>query len=179
MLMAAFLLLTAVFAGAFDTIRPSTGWWPRLCKGMGLLLLVGAAVVFIGSFGGSIGTAPAPEPQIQWRQSVEAARSAAREGDRPMMIYFTQERCKECRHLEKSTFPDPAVVEASEGLVCVKFDGTDSDDPELKRVLDRYGVRVFPTIVFVTPEGEILPDLTVVGFVGPDRLASLMGQATR
>lgn len=178
MLVAAFLVVTSVFAGAFDTIQPSTGWWTRLCKGVGLLLLVGAGVVFIGSFGGGIGTAPAPERQIQWRESVEAARSAAREQDRPMMIYFTQERCRECRHLEKSTFPDPAVVKASEGLICVKFDGTDSDDPEVKQVMQRYGARIFPTIVFVTPGGEILSDLTVVGFAGPDRLSSLMRRAT-
>jgi thiol:disulfide interchange protein DsbD len=178
MVVAAFLLVTSVFAGAFDHLDPSSTWWPRACKAVGLILLASAVVIFVEPFLESSPAALQPEETIQWRDSLDQARDVAREQGQPLMIYFWQEYCPACRKLENSVFPHPSVLQASEELVCVKFDGTESKSPDVEPVLNRYEIRGFPTIVFVTPEGEMISDLTLVGYAPPERLAGAMRKAT-
>jgi len=43
-------ILTAVFMGAFDSLAPEAGWWPRTLKGMGLVVFVAGLYFLGGSF---------------------------------------------------------------------------------------------------------------------------------
>ena len=43
-------ILTAVFMGAFDSLAPEAGWWPRAMKGMGLVVFVAGLYFLGGSF---------------------------------------------------------------------------------------------------------------------------------
>ena len=174
MLLGGFLLVTSVFAGAFDRLTPDSSWWPRIRKSAGLLLLVGAVVVLSRPF---VSVQTSQESTINWQPSLSQARTQAEQQDRSMMLYFWQDYCPACRKLERSTFPASSVQAASRELVCVKFDGTRADDPDVKEVLDRYKVRGFPTIVFVGPDGKLLFDQTLVGYVSPTRLAQAMRAA--
>ncbi|MFW6457504.1 MAG: protein-disulfide reductase DsbD family protein [Planctomycetota bacterium] len=166
-----FLIVCAVFAGAFDRLVPESGWWPRLCKSVGLLFVVAAAFVLSAPFGMQ---KQLPEEGIMWEQSAEEGEIRSQQQEGPMMIYFWQENCPECDRLAQSTFVDPRVVERSREMVCVKFDGTNAREESVKKVLNRYGVLGFPTIVFVAPNGEIIDDATRVGYVDADELVRVM-----
>jgi hypothetical protein len=56
--------------------------------------------------------------------------------------------------LEAGAFTDDAVVKASEKLVMVKVDCTDTN--KVKDVLTKYGVRGFPTMLFMDPDGKVV-----------------------
>jgi thiol:disulfide interchange protein DsbD len=43
-------ILTAVFMGAFDSLAPEAGWWPRSLKGLGLVVFVAGLYFLGGSF---------------------------------------------------------------------------------------------------------------------------------
>ncbi|MEN8005661.1 MAG: cytochrome c biogenesis protein CcdA [Candidatus Krumholzibacteriota bacterium] len=43
-------ILTAVFMGAFDSLAPEAGWWPRTLKGLGLVTFVAGLFFLGGSF---------------------------------------------------------------------------------------------------------------------------------
>ena len=43
-------ILTAVFMGAFDSLAPEDGWWPRTLKGLGLVVFVAGLYFLGGSF---------------------------------------------------------------------------------------------------------------------------------
>ncbi len=175
MVVGGFLVVCSVFAGAFDRLAPDSSWWPRLCKSVGLLLLIAAVFVFGGAIGWG-GALPEKGEGIEWEPSLMQARRKSREQDKPMMIYFWQEMCPSCEQLVQSTFPDPAVVERSDEFVCVKFDGTDAQNKRVKKVLNRYGVKGFPTLVFVDSSGQSVKDATRVGYVPPGELVQVMEQ---
>ena len=43
-------ILVAVFMGAFDSLTPESGWWPRASKGLGLAAFVAGLYLLFGSF---------------------------------------------------------------------------------------------------------------------------------
>jgi thiol:disulfide interchange protein DsbD len=43
-------ILTAVYMGAFDSMAPEAGWWPRASKGLGLAVFTAGLFLLLGSF---------------------------------------------------------------------------------------------------------------------------------
>jgi hypothetical protein len=72
--------------------------------------------------------------------------------------------------LEAGAFTDAAVVKASEKLVMVKVDCTDSN--KVKEILGKYGVRGFPTMLFTDPDGKVVGQL---GARDPASIARQLG----
>ena len=171
MVVGAAALVAAVFVGAFDKLAARADAWGRVRKALGLLLLVAAAVAF---FLPALSRPEKAKPSIQWLTSEPEALQAAVRERKPVMLYFWQQRCRECVTLADRTFPDRRVVEESAHFTCLKFNGTDAGSPEVRRVLDKYGIKVFPTMVFISGGGEVLADQTVVGYVDADALLKTM-----
>jgi len=48
--------------------------------------------------------------EIQWEKSYQKAASKAAMSKKPMLFVLSSHHCKWCRHLEKTTFKDPAVI---------------------------------------------------------------------
>jgi thiol:disulfide interchange protein DsbD len=68
-------ILTAVFMGAFDSLAPEAGWWPRALKGMGLAVFVAGLYFLGGSFIQHGFMMPSPLAEISagpWVQSQTA-----------------------------------------------------------------------------------------------------------
>ncbi len=169
-----FLLCAGVFVGAFDVLSRRSGWWPRLRKAAGLLLVVAAVGFFLSAAGGLMpvpGGEEATESQVQWMNSEEAALARAEEEGRPVLLDFWAEWCPSCIHMLEETFRDPRVVEESGRFVCAKLDLTDTDTPEAVRLREKYNVRALPLTVFITPDGE---RQSHAGYIGPDRMLRLM-----
>ncbi len=77
-------ILTAVFMGAFDSLTPEAGWWPRALKGMGLVVFVAGLYFLGGSFiqHGFMMPSPLAEisagPGFQTRQAPEGRDTVIR-----------------------------------------------------------------------------------------------------
>ena len=70
-------ILTAVFMGAFDTLAPEAGWWPRALKGLGLVAFVAGLFFLGGSFLQHGFLMPSPLAELSLKPAEETVRTTA------------------------------------------------------------------------------------------------------
>ncbi len=113
-------------------------------------------------------------PHVEWQPYSETALREAKEAGRPAIIDFYADWCIPCKELDKYSFSDSRVIELSRNILMVKADITRGDSPEAKALVERYGVRGVPTIVFVGSDGQEQEDLRVVQFEPAEEIRSRM-----
>lgn len=89
---------------------------------------------------------------IRWLHLEPATLRAAAQSDRPVLMVLTVPWCQHCRSLMTSTFGDAAVIErVNADFVPVHVDAERRPD-----VNQRYGTGSWPTIAWLTPDGELI-----------------------
>ncbi|MCK5378693.1 MAG: thioredoxin fold domain-containing protein, partial [Acidobacteria bacterium] len=121
-----------------------------------VILAVGAGSLVAGLFG----CAGRPDP---WFDSgLEEAFAEAGERGTLVMVDFKTDWCTWCKRLDRDTFSDPAVVAELGEVVALQLDaekeGVDS--------AERYGVRSYPTILFLDSAGNEVD--RILGYLPPD-----------
>ena len=99
-----------------------------------------------------------------WMTDFEAAKAKAKAENKPLLLDFTgSDWCGWCIKLDKEVFSKDAFKEyASAELVLVELDFPrgKGQSAELKaqneKLAQQYGVRGFPTILVLSPEGELI-----------------------
>lgn len=104
---------------------------------------------------------------IKWAPSWKTALEKARSSNALIMVDFYIEGCVFCQRLDRETFTDDHVIQASENLVPVKLDA----EREGRAVAQRYRKHIggYPTILFVNVGGEV--EGRIGGFLPPDHFA--------
>jgi thiol:disulfide interchange protein DsbD len=93
------------------------------------------------------GTAGAP--QIAWVKTEAEALARAKSEKKPVLIDFGATWCKACNELDEETWPDPKVRTEAARYVALKVDATDDDDPEVKRLSEKYGIKGLPVVLLI------------------------------
>ena len=89
---------------------------------------------------------------IRWQHFEPATLKAAIAADRPMLMVITAPWCQHCRELLATSFADSHVVSAiHESFVPVLVDAERRPD-----VNQRYGTGAWPTVAWLTPDGELI-----------------------
>ncbi|MBX3462019.1 MAG: thioredoxin domain-containing protein [Planctomycetes bacterium] len=89
---------------------------------------------------------------IRWQHFEPATLQQAAAADRPVLMVLTAPWCQYCRELMARSFTDPQVVAlVDEGFVPVHVDAERRPD-----VNQRYGTGAWPTIAWLTPDGELI-----------------------
>ena len=101
---------------------------------------------------------------INWRNDEQAALVEAVIGHKPLMIVFGARWCPPCVEIEKKVFNTSEFAGLVERVVPLHVDATVEAD-EVRRVLDKYNVVGWPTILFVSSGGKVYDDLSIVGEV--------------
>jgi tetratricopeptide (TPR) repeat protein len=71
-----------------------------------------------------------------------------------LMIDFYTDWCKWCVELERKTYTNKEVADyANSNLICWKIDCEKGEGPEISK---KYNIQGYPTIIFITPEGDEL-----------------------
>jgi thiol:disulfide interchange protein DsbD len=152
-----------------------------MAAGSTYLLLLGVGAVYPGTIQtGWISSARAHAlraDRVAWLRSEPEALRAAAEQRKPVMIDFYADWCIACKELDLYTYSDARVEEALRGFVSVKLDGTDESNAEFQHAYRKYGVRGLPTVLFLTPEGRLLEELTLTGFEDAERFLARLGSA--
>ena len=129
------------------------------------LPVAAAAALLAGGLWAPAQELPAPAlavPFVQGRPFAESLRSARAE-KKPLMVDVYAVWCGPCKQLDRITFADPDVGKwAKRRLVAVKVD---AEKGEGRRIAMRYGVAAFPTVLFLSPDGEELD--RIAGVLGP------------
>lgn len=89
---------------------------------------------------------------IRWQHFEPATLKAAAAADRPVLMLLTAPWCQHCRDLLATSFQNPAVVQlVNDAFVPIHVDAERRPD-----VNQRYGTGSWPTIAWLTPEGELI-----------------------
>jgi thiol-disulfide isomerase/thioredoxin len=131
------------------------------------LLPILTALVLVGA-GPAAGTGGLP-----WEKSYGDAMKKAKAAGRPVMIDFWANWCTWCHDLDRTTYVDSRVLDRALGVVPVKVD-TEGGAKD-RAITDRYDISELPTILFVTPGGNVV--LRVQGFQGPDTFVDTLQKA--
>lgn len=99
-----------------------------------------------------------------WKTDFEAALTEAKSQNRYVLVNFTgSDWCGWCIKLHKEVFSHEAFKQfAADKLVLVEIDfpRKDSQSKELKaqnkKLAEKYGIRGFPTILVLSPDGELV-----------------------
>jgi thiol:disulfide interchange protein DsbD len=175
----AIIMVASVF-GAFDP-DSHANLRLRLRKGMMLAaFFIGVAFSTVGvlAFAGvniqpsSLAVSEKIE-HLAWKPYSLGAVEEAQKNGKPVLIDFTAEWCGACKELERYTFSDARVREASQKYELLRFDATE-DTPAVKEVLSRYGVIGLPTLLFYDKNGKARTEQTVTGFEKADQFLQRM-----
>lgn len=137
----------------------------RMATRIGLLIGLACTAALAGGCGqsapqdaGAAAEQAAPrvaKGDLRFIEGFSAGQSAAQSSGQPMLLFFTAEWCHFCHQMAGEAFTNPEVVRLSDRFVCVLVDA--DREPE---VCQQYGVRGYPTIQFVSPQGAPLNRLT-------------------
>ena len=163
-----------MFAGKFKGGKRAV--WAR--RALGIVLLV-PAVFYLRSLVRWDGVFhPAEDtgkPRVEWIASQDDGLKFARSSNRPVMLEFYADWCPPCRALETSFFRRGDIIKMSYLMVPVRIDATVSTS-EVNKTVSDYHVIGWPAFYFLSPDGKIHEDLTVVSY-DPEKLESSMRQA--
>jgi thioredoxin-related protein len=113
---------------------------------------------------------------VHW-MDIDQAMAASTRSHRPILYEFSAEWCGPCHRLEREVFMDPDLAaKINNRYIAVKVvdrqreDGRNADN--VQRLIDRYSVNAFPTIVISERDGRVR-DRTV-GYPGRDQFAAFL-----
>lgn len=130
-------------------------------------LVMAATLAWLVAFPGVLPPRPAvaAERAAEWHTSYEAAMAEAESRGRPVFVLFTgSDWCPHCRTLEKNVIDTPLFREAIGDrvvllLVDLPREGiSEAVRFERSKVCIQYGVRSFPAVVILGPDGTKLAE---------------------
>lgn len=183
--------LTASQMGAFDAAKPGI---ERVSKGLGLLLALYAALLFIGSLTQATNPLNPLETLISNQQTntqkpnklpfntiysntgLEQHLAIAKQNGQALLVDFYADWCISCKVMENEVFPLVNIDSKLRQFYLVKADVTDNTD-ENKALLERFGLFGPPSILLFDKKGKEIKDLRIVGEISANGFDQHLGQA--
>ncbi|SPA38851.1 thiol:disulfide interchange protein, cytochrome c-type biogenesis, N-terminal interacts with and activates DsbC [Cupriavidus taiwanensis] len=195
LLVAALLLVAAVFLGAFDGLGPEPRNLVRVGKGVGVLFAIAAAIVLIGVASGgrdplqplshlsvartggeSAGGAEVVRfERVRSVAELDARVAQAAAAGKPVLLDFYADWCVSCKEMERMTFVDPRVRARLSEIVLLQADVT-ANNADDKALLKRFGLFGPPGIILFGPDGRERP-VRVIGYQSANRFLESLERA--
>lgn len=116
--------------------------------------------------------APSPSGAIEWLASEEEGRAKATAEGKPVLLDFGASWCNACMELEHKTFPDENVRAEASRFVSIHVDATDDENPETKRLSEKYKIVGLPTVIMLDKAGNEIVRFNE--FVPPEKFVAAM-----
>jgi thiol:disulfide interchange protein DsbD len=178
---AALLLVSAVYLGAFERLAEAVTPGRAVTKGVGLMLAVLATLQLAGLASGgrdllqplqhlSAGNGPGgamaatkDELPFQPVTNLAAVDAAVRVSGKPVMLDFYADWCVACKEMEALTFTDAAVRKRLAGMTLLRVDVT-ANNADDKALMRKFGLFGPPALLFFAPAGDEMSQARVIGF---------------
>ena len=179
---AALLLVSAVYLGAFERLAEGVTPMRALTKGAGLMFALVATLQVAGvasggrdllqplqhlalGNGGPLQASAANGSHLKFKTVANLAEldAAVLASNRPVMVDFYADWCVACKELETLTFTDEAVRRRMAEMTLLRVDVTanNADDKALMRKYSLFGP---PALLFFPPAGDEIVQARVIGF---------------
>lgn len=118
-----------------------------------------------------------PRPEgLKWQAFSEQHLSQAKSSGKPVILDFGASWCAACVELEEKTYIDQSVKSLAQRFVLLKVDATESSD-HVRATSQQFGVLGLPTVLFLDARGEVISELTLLGFEQPAEFVKRMNRA--
>lgn len=154
-----FLIAGGLYLGFLERTGTDKKYFPWIKRAVGT-----AGIVVGGIFIMNL-----QQEGIQWEDYSQDKVDQAQAEGKAVVMDFYADWCIPCLELERVTFTNRGVIDATEDMVRLKVDLTNYDSPEAEELRRRYEIAGVPTIVFLGPDGEEVEDARVVGFLNPEQ----------
>lgn len=111
--------------------------------------------------------------EIKWEKDLASAIKKAKSKNVPIMIDVYTDWCTWCEELDKNTYANKKVSDMAKKMVSVKLNPETSKEGE--RIAEQYGVKGYPTILFINSDGIMLEQ--VGGYVEGEKFLPYMQNA--
>jgi len=172
MLYALIIAAAGLHLGFLDPEGKNQRPFSHIKKGVGIVLMVAAAILWFAPFDGSHG------PGVGWQPYSPERLTAATKSGKPVMIDFYADWCSPCRALEKDVFTNPEVLKLSKQFVTLRVDLT-KRHPQQAILQKRYHIQGVPTVLFINSKGDEEKPLRIEAYVKSGEMIRRMQQALR
>jgi thiol:disulfide interchange protein len=140
-------------AGAGISVIPKPGsWMVKVKYGFGILIALFS--LYYGYIGITLSGGGADFSTDSSFDRLHAGLLESQRTEKPLFIDFWASWCKNCSMMEESTFKDSAVIKRLEDFVVIKFQAENMEDPEIRKLLDRFSIPGLPGFVILKPKNN-------------------------
>jgi thiol:disulfide interchange protein DsbD len=105
------------------------------------------------------------EQGMSWETYSDMDFVEAKENGLPVLLDFSADWCIPCMELDRNTWTNTEVIQATKDVRRMKVDLTQFDSPESEALRKRFNISGVPTIVFIRTDGTEASDARIIGFV--------------
>jgi thioredoxin:protein disulfide reductase len=105
------------------------------------------------------------EPGIRWEQFSDSRIAEAKTSSQPVLMDFYADWCIPCLELDRKTFTDADVIDATKEFVRLKVDLTHFDSPDSEALRKKFNIAGVPTVVFLDKKGLEVVTSRIVGYL--------------
>jgi len=114
------------------------------------------------------------KPGMAWEHFSAQRLEEAQATKRPVILDFTATWCVPCKELDLMTFTSPKVIQAAQPFMKMKVDLTHWGSPETETIRKKFGIAGVPTVIFLDPYGQEVPDTRIIGFLPSEEFLARM-----
>ncbi|MDF1795210.1 MAG: protein-disulfide reductase DsbD [Coxiellaceae bacterium] len=185
--MVLWMLLTFGCAYALGAFKTADGITQRIGKALGVILFIYGIILLIGLYQGNtnplrpiqqnrLTSQPADQfIRITTTEQLQQQLAKAKTSKKPVMLDFYADWCIACKQMTAYTFTNPQVQQALQKYTLIKVDVT-ANNAQSKQLQQRYGVIAPPTLIFISPSGQIEHSQSVVGEINAEDLLKHLAQ---
>jgi thiol:disulfide interchange protein DsbD len=149
------VIIGGIYLGFLESSGKGVKTFTRIKWGVGMAMLVLGVMMLMNL----------QKEGIEWETYTDESYTEAIENNQAVMMDFYADWCIPCLELERSTFVDENVINATQNFRRFKVDMTNYESETSQQLRETFEVAGVPTIVFIGPDGEEIENARVVGFL--------------